>query len=118
MSLQDAFTLFRRLGVNAETMSRAEFDAAYIGLARRYHPDANPSTEELMANINRTRRTILESLQAGLKISSSARGHARRCRRQAGDARRGVLECDRRGWLSVANGIYSVRSRGRHIANC
>ena len=40
MSLQDAFTLFRRLGVNAETISRAEFNAAYIGLARRYHPDA------------------------------------------------------------------------------
>ena len=37
MSLQDAFTLFRRLGVNAETISRAEFNAAYIGLARRYH---------------------------------------------------------------------------------
>jgi hypothetical protein len=38
MSLQDAFTLFRRLGVNAETSSRAEFNAAYTGLARRYHP--------------------------------------------------------------------------------
>ena len=65
MSLQDAFTLFRRLGVNAETISRAEFNAAYIGLARRYHPDANPNTEDLMANINRARRTILESYKPG-----------------------------------------------------
>jgi len=65
MSLQDAFTLFRRLGVNAETISRAEFNAAYIGLARRYHPDANPDTEDLMANINRARRTILEAYKPG-----------------------------------------------------
>src|SRR5689334_12247724 len=47
MSLQDAFTLFRRLGADAETISRAEFNAAYIGLARRYHPDARPNTEDL-----------------------------------------------------------------------
>ena len=65
MSLQDAFALFRRLGVNAETISRAEFNAAYIGLARRYHPDANPNTEDLMANINRARRTILQSYKPG-----------------------------------------------------
>ena len=65
MSLQDAFTLFRRLGVNAETISRAEFNAAYIGLARRYHPDASPSSNDLMANINRARRTILEAYKPG-----------------------------------------------------
>ena len=65
MSLQNAFTLFRRLGLNAETTSRAKFNAAYMGLARRYHPDANPNTEDLMANINRARRTILESYKPG-----------------------------------------------------
>jgi len=65
MSLQDAFTLFRRLGADAETISRAEFNAAYIGLARRYHPDASPNAEDLMANINRARRTILESYKPG-----------------------------------------------------
>jgi curved DNA-binding protein CbpA len=42
MTLQKAFALFRRLGVNGETMTRAEFRAAYFRLARRYHPDVNP----------------------------------------------------------------------------
>ena len=68
MSLQDAFTLFRRLGADAETISRAEFNAAYIGLARRYHPDARPNTEDLNGehpNISRARRTILEAYKPG-----------------------------------------------------
>ncbi len=65
MALRQAFVLFRRLGVNVESMSRAEFSAAYIRLARRYHPDVNPSAHELMANINRARRTILESYLPG-----------------------------------------------------
>jgi DnaJ-class molecular chaperone len=38
MTLQDAFDLFRRLGVNPEMMSRSELSAAYYRLARRYHP--------------------------------------------------------------------------------
>ena len=61
MTLQDAFDLFRRLGVHPETISRAEFSAAYYGLARRFHPDVNPATPELMANINAARTTILQS---------------------------------------------------------
>ncbi len=65
MALRQAFVLFRRLGVNVESMSRAEFSPAYIRLARRYHPDVNPSAHELMANINRARRTILESYLPG-----------------------------------------------------
>jgi curved DNA-binding protein CbpA len=61
MVLDDAFGLFRRLGVNVEMLSRAEFSSAYLRLARRYHPDVNPNTEELMANINAARRVILQS---------------------------------------------------------
>ena len=61
MTLQDAFDLFRRLGVHPEKISRAEFSAAYYGLARRCHPDVNPATHELMANINAARTTILQS---------------------------------------------------------
>ena len=52
MALQDAFDLFRRLGVHPEMMSRSELSAAYYRLARRYHPDVNPAALELMANIN------------------------------------------------------------------
>jgi len=61
MTLQDAFDLFRRLGVNPEMLSRADFTAAYFRLARRYHPDVNPETYELMANINAARTAILQS---------------------------------------------------------
>jgi DnaJ-class molecular chaperone len=61
MVLQDALLLFRRLGVNVEAISRAEFNAAYMALVRRFHPDVNPSAHELMANLNRARSTILRS---------------------------------------------------------
>ena len=67
MTLQDAFGLFRRLGVNVESLSRAgaEFNTAYMGLARRFHPDVNPGANELMANLNRARSTILNSYRPG-----------------------------------------------------
>ena len=61
MTLQDAFDLFRRLGIHPEMLSRSEFSAAYFGLARRYHPDLNPAAHELMANINAARTAILQS---------------------------------------------------------
>ncbi len=61
MTLQDAFTLFRRLGVDPQLISRQEFSAAYHRLAWRYHPDVNPAAHELMANINAARTTILNS---------------------------------------------------------
>ena len=61
MTLQDAFELFWRLGVRPEIMSRADFSAAYYRLAQRYHPDLNPATHELMANINAARAIILQS---------------------------------------------------------
>ena len=61
MTLQDAFDLFRRLGIHPETMSRSELSAAYYRLARRYHPDMNPAAHELMANINAARTEILRS---------------------------------------------------------
>jgi DnaJ-class molecular chaperone len=65
MSLQDAFRLFRRLGVNVESISRAEFTAAYTRLAKRFHPDVNPGAHELMANLNQARSTILKSYRPG-----------------------------------------------------
>jgi curved DNA-binding protein CbpA len=65
MTLQEAFKLFQRLGLNVESLSRAEFNAGYYRLARRYHPDNNPSAHDLMANINSARRTILDSYKPG-----------------------------------------------------
>jgi len=61
MTLQEAFTLFRRLGVDPQALSRPEFSAAYYRLAWRYHPDVNPRAHELMANINAARSTIFRS---------------------------------------------------------
>ncbi len=65
MTLQESFLLFRRLGVDAESVSRIEFRAAYYRLARRYHPDQSPDTAELMANINAARSMILKSYLLG-----------------------------------------------------
>ena len=53
--------LFSRLGIDVRSMSRREFTMRYFALARRYHPDCNPATPELMANINAARTTILNS---------------------------------------------------------
>ena len=55
MTLEDAFDLFQRLGVHPKMISRSEFSTAYHRLARRYHPDVNSATHELMANINAAR---------------------------------------------------------------
>ena len=59
MSLAEAFALFRRLGVNVETMNQRDFSIIYFSLAKRYHPDRNPLGAELMANINAARAAIL-----------------------------------------------------------
>ena len=68
MLLQDAFALFRRLGVDVRSMSRQEFSLRYYALARRYHPDQNGynghNTHELMASINAARTTILKHYRA------------------------------------------------------
>jgi curved DNA-binding protein CbpA len=61
MLLAEALALFRRLGVNVETMSRRDFSMSYFALAKRYHPDRNPRGAELMAQINAARATILGS---------------------------------------------------------
>ena len=61
MSLAEAFALFRQLGVNVETMNQRDFSISYFALAKRYHPDRNPRSAELMANINSARATILNS---------------------------------------------------------
>ena len=61
MSLAEALALFRRLGVNLETVTQTEFRMSYFTLAKRYHPDRNPQGGELMANINAARAVILKS---------------------------------------------------------
>lgn len=62
MTLDDAFTLFSRLGIDVRSLSPKEFTQAYFFLAKRYHPDiGNQKTEELMANINAARKLILDS---------------------------------------------------------
>jgi curved DNA-binding protein CbpA len=61
MSLAEALALFRRLGVNVDTMSQRDFSMSYFTLAKRYHPDRNPRGAELMANINAARTAILNS---------------------------------------------------------
>jgi DnaJ-class molecular chaperone len=59
--LNDAFLLFKRLGIDARALSTKEFTAAYFALAKRYHPDrGNQNTQELMANINAARTAILK----------------------------------------------------------
>jgi curved DNA-binding protein CbpA len=61
MPLATALALFRRLGVDVEAMSARDFSTAYFVLAKRYHPDRNPHTAELMASINAARAAILNS---------------------------------------------------------
>jgi hypothetical protein len=61
MTLDSAMALFRRLGVNVQSLSRQEFSVAYFALARRYHPDHNAHTPDLMANINMARTCILRT---------------------------------------------------------
>ena len=61
VSLQDAFLLFRRLGVDVTALSAREFTAAFFVLAKRYHPDiGNQHTHHLMANLNAARTIILK----------------------------------------------------------
>ena len=59
--LQDAFCFGASAGVHPETMSRPDFSTDNHRLARHYHPDVNPATPELMANINAARAAILQS---------------------------------------------------------
>lgn len=68
MTLQDAFDLFRLLGIHPDTLSRFEFSAAYHRLAQRFHPDVNPAPAavELMAHINVARTAILQSYQRSI----------------------------------------------------
>ena len=62
MLLDDAFSLFHRLGVDVKSISARDFTAAYFCLAKRYHPDCgNQKTHDLMANINAARTAILQS---------------------------------------------------------
>jgi hypothetical protein len=61
MLLAEAFALFRRLAVNVEIMNRRDFSIGYFALAKRYHPDRNPRSAQLMANINAARAAILNS---------------------------------------------------------
>jgi DnaJ-class molecular chaperone len=65
--LDDAFALFKRLGIDVRSISAREFTAAYFTLAKRYHPDRGnqEATHELMANINAARTTILKCHRMG-----------------------------------------------------
>jgi curved DNA-binding protein CbpA len=64
MSLAEAVALFRRLGVNVETMNPRDLSISYFALAKRYHPDRNPQGAELMAKINAARAAILNSYRS------------------------------------------------------
>ena len=61
MPLNEALTLFRRLGIHVERISRDDLKITYFALAKRYHPDRNPGAAELMANINAARTAILNA---------------------------------------------------------
>ena len=62
MHLADALTLYKRLGIDVPSLSAREFNLAYFRLAKRYHPDqGNQNSQELMANINAARTTILQA---------------------------------------------------------
>ena len=62
LNLQEAFSLFRRFGIDVQALSPKEFTEAYFGLAKLYHPDiGNQKTHHLMANINAARTTILQT---------------------------------------------------------
>ena len=61
MPLAEAIALFRRFGVDVETMCASDFLQAYYDLTKRYHPDRNPDGGELMANINAARTAIVNS---------------------------------------------------------
>jgi DnaJ-class molecular chaperone len=53
--------LFRRLGVDVQSLAAHQFTRAYFRLAKRYHPDrGNRDSHELMALINAARTAILK----------------------------------------------------------
>ena len=65
MNLQDAFRLFSRLGFDVPQLSHKQFAAAYVLLAKRYHPNGGLFVnEELMKNINAARTTILQTFRS------------------------------------------------------
>ena len=66
MPLNEALALFRRLGVHVEAMSPSDFTLVYFALAKRYHPDRNPSSHDLMANINAARATIVKTYRKSM----------------------------------------------------
>jgi hypothetical protein len=66
MTLDEAFKLFRRLGIDPTQLDGEELQVEYFRLAKRYHPDVgNQATNELMANINVARDTINRTYRSG-----------------------------------------------------
>ena len=66
MCLQEALMLFRRLGVDVQSLSTHDFATAYCQLAKRYHPDSGyQRSHDLMANINMARTVVLQTYYRG-----------------------------------------------------
>ncbi len=79
MCLQEALTLFRRLGVEVQSLSLHEFAAAYCQLAKRYHPDIGyQASHDLMANINAAKAVILATYYRGKARDGNAPGRRER----------------------------------------
>jgi hypothetical protein len=45
-------------------MNQRDFSISYVALAKRYHPDRNPHSAALMANIDAARAAILNSYRS------------------------------------------------------
>jgi DnaJ-class molecular chaperone len=65
LDLADAIMIFRRLGIDVQSLAAHEFTLAYFRLAKKYHPDkGNRDSHELMACINAARTAILKAHQS------------------------------------------------------
>ena len=105
MLLAEAFALFRRLAVNVEIMNRRDFSIGYFALAKRYHPDRNPRSAQLMANIKCSESGDLEILS---KFSALA---SRTLRQAVWDIREVGYSLEQMARSLVESGEYRVTSR-------
>jgi hypothetical protein len=80
MPLEDALTVFKKVGHDVSTLSRPEFRAAYYGLARKYQ--SNPAAQDLMATINAAKASIMGLYDWANQSDAAAK--IERLRREAG----------------------------------